>query len=283
MNPGFRYHIATITAIFFALAVGIVIGSSFVQSAIVDRHTRRLEDLGAQFNREVGPLREANRQYAAFVEQIAPALVANKLGGIRVALVQTGDYPDTVRRVRDALERAGAKVASETVIPADFLQQVEAKKASLTARLTNHEFVADGPEGVLKLLAEALGAPGHQSDVNALEGEGIVMSEGDYSRPVSFVVVVGGATAKDGIRSAEVDVPLIQELRSLVSTVIAAEPSNAEISYVESLRGAEIPTVDNAETDIGAVALVMALQGPSGDYGVKQTARSGLLPAPAAR
>ena len=69
----------------------------------------------------------------------------------------------------------------------------------------------------------------------------------------------------------------------MVRTIAAAEPRTAEVSYVESLRAAEIPTVDNAETDIGRVAIVLALLGPAGDYGTKQTARSGTLPVPTSR
>src|SRR5438874_6213158 len=95
MAPGFRYHVVTIAAIFLALGVGIVIGSSFVQSPIVDRLTRQLGSLNEQFKRDVVPLQESNRQYASFVDAITPLMLAGKLAGVRVALIQTGDYPET--------------------------------------------------------------------------------------------------------------------------------------------------------------------------------------------
>jgi hypothetical protein len=95
---------------------------------------------------------------------------------------------------------------------------------------------------------------------------------------VSFVILVGGAAARSGSRAEQIDLPLLAALKPLVRTVVAVEPSQADISYVESLRAANIPTVDNADTDIGRVAVVLALQGPSGDYGTKQSARNGTLP-----
>jgi hypothetical protein len=283
MNPGFRYHVATISAIFFALAVGIVVGSSFVQSAIVDRQTRRLDELSHQFNQEVGPLREANRQYSAFMDQIAPVLIGGKLAGIRVALIQTGDYPDTLRSAAGALERAGAKVESETIIAPDFSANAQARSANVLRRLDGHSMLAEGPSGALGLLAEAIGRPGHQGDARALAAENLITTAGDYSRPVSFAVLVGGALATTGSRAVEIDLPLIRALKQEVSTVVAVEPAAAEVSYVEALREAGIPTVDNADTDIGSIALVWALQGPAGDYGIKQTARSGLIPSSAPR
>jgi hypothetical protein len=279
MNPGFRYHVTTLAAIFLALGVGIMIGSSFVQSQIVERQTARLEELGNQFNREIGPLRDANSSYARFLEQTASTLTDNKLAGIRVALVQTGDYPETIRIVREALESAGAQVESETVIHTQIQKPIPDAIAEIAKSLPG-----DGaPERLMSMLARGLAAAGHKEDLDALAKAGLIDMSGDYSRPVSFVVLVGGATEKEGSRSDKVDLPLALALKPLINTVIAVEPLEAEISYIETIRAAGIPTVDNADTDIGRIAVIMAIQGPAGDYGVKVTARSGIVPPPASR
>ena len=279
MTPGFRYHVTTIVGIFLALAVGIMIGSSFVQTPIVEQQTKRLEELGAQFNREIAPLRESNRSYAGFIEAITPRLIANELAGIRVAIVQTGDYPETTRSVREALESAGAQVESETVLLPDFPAKAPAQISELRERLKDHEKLPKNAGDVLALLAESLGRAEHHSDVETLARVGLVETSGDYSRPVSFVVIVGGATLQAGGRAEEIDLPLIAALKPVVRTVVAAEPAEAEVSYIEALRSSGIPTVDNADTDMGKIAIVLALRAPVGDYGVKQTARSGILPA----
>ncbi len=283
MTPGFRYHVTTIAAIFLALGVGIIIGSSFVQSQIVDRQTRRLEALGKQFNQEVEPLRDSNKQYAAFVEAITPLIITSKLAGIRVALIQTGDYPETLRSVRETLERAGAQVESETVIPSDFTVKATDQLPAIVRALGIRTAQPKNPEDLLSTLAEAFGQPGRQDDVEALVSSKLIETSGDYSRPVSFAILVGGATMKGGSRAESIDLPLVHALKPMVSTVIVVESVDAEVSYIAALRGADIPTVDNADTDIGRIAVVLALQGPAGDYGVKQTARSGALPHPARR
>ena len=39
MSPEFRYHVASLAAVFFALGIGILIGTTFVGTRIVDRQT----------------------------------------------------------------------------------------------------------------------------------------------------------------------------------------------------------------------------------------------------
>ena len=278
MAPGFRYHVTTIAAIFLALGLGIIIGSSFVQSQIVERLTRRQEALGEEFRREIAPLRDSNRGYAQFVESIAPLITANRLAGIRVAIVQTGDYPETARSARSALEAAGAKVESATVIPANFVALVEEHRSVLSTALKEAGGQPVDAAAVLEAVAAALGQPGREDQMEALERAGVLETDGDYTRPVSFAVLVGGARESNGSRAEAIDLPFLEALKARVRTVIAVEPAEAEISYVEALRAAKIPTVDNADTDIGRVAVVLALLSPAGDYGVKQTASGGMLP-----
>src|SRR5205823_303170 len=114
--PGFRYHLVSIIAILLALGVGMIVGSSFVQPAVVDKMSRQLFDLRRQFKDQVQVVQESNRQYQDLVGTLTPRLVEGKLSGLRIALVQTGDYPETASRVRDAFQQAGATVASMTIV-----------------------------------------------------------------------------------------------------------------------------------------------------------------------
>src|SRR5437588_9305523 len=126
MIPGFRYHVITIAAIFLALGVGIIIGSSFVQSAIVDRQARALDQLRLQFTRDVLPLKDQNRRYADSVAAIGPQIVKAQCAGRRIAIVQTGDYPDVVHKLTEMFEQAGATVARTTVIDPAFIARATA-------------------------------------------------------------------------------------------------------------------------------------------------------------
>src|SRR5207244_9266052 len=112
LGPGFRYHVATLTGVFLALGLGIIIGITFVSSAVVDRQTKALAQLRDQYAREIEPRRIETERYARFTAALLPWVMQGKLAGKRVALVQTGDYPDAVRRVREILDNAGLTVSS---------------------------------------------------------------------------------------------------------------------------------------------------------------------------
>lgn len=276
MVPSFRYHLVTVCAIFLALGVGIVIGSSFVQSAIVDRQTRRLDELKAQFSREIVPLREQNQRYAEFLTSLAPALLRSHLADVRVALVQTGDYPDALRKIRDALEKSGATIASVTVIDHAFPRVAPVRLAEIWPRLRSGRHLPVEANSLLRIIAAAIALGGRESDLAVLEEARLIVREGDYTEGNEYVILVGGASVKHESRASSVDVPLITFLKAQSVTVVAAEPENADVSYLTALQDSGIATVEKADTDIGQMTLVLSLH--SGREDAKKTARSGSLP-----
>ena len=90
----FRYHLVSLIAVFLAVALGIVIGTTALNAPI-------LEDLEG----EVAALAEDKRELEtqtqelqaqvdtgdAFGQAVAPALVAGSLAGRSVVLVATGE------------------------------------------------------------------------------------------------------------------------------------------------------------------------------------------------
>jgi hypothetical protein len=278
MTPPLRYHLLTMVGIFLALGVGIAIGTSFVQGPLVEQQTRRLDDLRSQYNNQVLVAQESLRTYNEFIAAIGPRLTQGRLAGLRIAIVQTGDYPDTVRKTRDALEQAGAKVNSETVIERTFTARAKMVQDEVISKLTTFpEPLMPGDNSVLKVFAYAL-ARGGADYIGPLSDARLIRTDGDYAAPNDWVVVVGGASDEAEPRADSVDLPLIQQLKGYGAKVLAAEPSKAAVSYIASLHAADISTVDNAETDIGRLAVVLALKAERGNYGVKPTADSGLLP-----
>jgi hypothetical protein len=111
-----------------------------------------------------------------------------------------------------------------------------------------------------------------------LERERLLRRDGDYAQIPEHVLVVAGATNRYMDRSATLDLPLVRALLALNAKVIACEPRKAEISSMPAFREVEITTVDNVDTDMGRIALVLAVDGPKGSYGVKPTAAGGPLP-----
>ncbi len=274
MAPGFRYHVTTIVAIFMALALGIVIGNSYVQTPIVEKTKEQVAGLQSQFKNEILTMKEQARLSERFEEGVRSNIVLN---GFRVALIQTGDYPDTTRKVRDALEQAGATVVSETVIVPAYPARLEVARSTLMPKLRSaHPELGTDKSEVIRVIAGAIVKGGPETDIDMLADAGLIRKQGDYSQPVGYAILIGGAS--DESRAETVDKPLAAELKTLTVKVVLAEPETAAISYVLPLRGAEIVTVDNADTNRGRVAVLEGLRAAPGDYGIKPTARGGLVP-----
>jgi hypothetical protein len=276
MVPSFRYHLVTVCAIFLALGVGIVIGSSFVQSAIVDRQTRRLDELKAQFSREIVPLREQNQRYAEFLTSLAPMLLKSYLAKMRIALVQTGDYPDALRKIRDALEKCGATVTNTTLIDHAFLQIAPAKLSEIWPRLSSGKHLPMQTESLLRILAAAIALGGREADLALLEEAKLIMRGGDYNQGNEAIILVGGASKEHGSRAQEVDAPLISFFKAFGVKVVATEPENVAISSLAVLQESGIITIERADTDIGQMTLILSLRNERED--TSRTARSGIFP-----
>ena len=279
MGPAFRYHVVTVFGILSALAIGMLIGSSFLSGIVVDKLSKQVKDLRYDYNNRVAALSEANRQYANFVTAIGPIIVANRLSGSRIALVQTGDYPEATAKVRDALQQAGATVTSTTVIERAFPDRSQLVLSAILPKLTpSHPNLPQDATGVMTVLAEALAKGGRDTELAMLADARLIRTDGDYSLPSDHVVLIGGAAMEDDGRADTVDIPLIAQLKLAKVNVIEVEPAQAGASYVAALRQSDVTTVDNVDTDIGRISVVLALRADRGSYGIKSASQSGLLP-----
>lgn len=280
MAPGFRYHVITIVAIFMALGVGMVVGSSHLQEALVERLQVQLAALGRRFTDEIEPLRQRTEEQKRLLNLLATRLTHNRLTDRRVAVVVTGDYGDAAHRATDELRSAGAEIVSLTTIPSTFPDRLDAVRARLTQVLPEIAASADDPRsGVLRLLSRRIVYGGSRSDLTELVDANLIETDGNYNRPVHLVILFGGANAAMGKRWSSVDLPLIDGLLETGARVIGAEAEAADVSYITAYQSKGISTVDNVDTEIGQTTLVLLASGDRGSYGIKDTARDGLLPS----
>lgn len=280
MIPAFRYHVVTLVGIFLALGVGMIIGGSYVQGPIVETLSRRLESLNQQFSKEVAPLREANKRLADGLAATRPLLTHGKLTGKTVVLVQTGDYPAALQGLNDAFMEAGAAAVYRVKLSSTASERLAVRADELRTQL---KLSTDGDEKaagqVLRALAAAIYRSASSQTRDVFSAANLAEWDGDFARQADYIVLVGGSLEDNESRIRAIDIPLIGALKVLGAIVAAAEPSDAGASYMGALANTGISTVDNAETELGRIALVLALISERGDYGIKRSARSGLLPS----
>ena len=133
----FRYHLVSLVAVFLALAVGIVLGTTALNGPL----TRTLQHAEANLRSTADDLRAQNRLQASrlsgdasFVTATAPRLLGGLLPGERVVLVTApGADGAVVTGVTTAIHQAGATVAGQIGLNQQFFDTSATAESSLAA------------------------------------------------------------------------------------------------------------------------------------------------------
>ncbi|MCJ7827416.1 MAG: copper transporter, partial [Demequinaceae bacterium] len=87
----FRYHVVSLTAVFLALAVGVVLGSGPLRTALVSELTNESSELKAalaESKAETASAIEDATIGEEFIDQAAEVLIGDVLDGSHVAVVR---------------------------------------------------------------------------------------------------------------------------------------------------------------------------------------------------
>jgi Copper transport outer membrane protein, MctB len=279
----FRYHAISLIAVFLALGIGVLLGVSIGEEGIVSDARKDLEnslrgDLRDARSRN-SDLRAELRLRDDFENQSYQGLVDDLLPGFRVGVIAMGDLPsDYTEVVRDAVEPAGADLSSISVIRAPLrLEDVAARldKTSLERLDRDRDTLARFGERLGRVFVQGGGL------VERVKDELLSSSRGKY-RGLDAVVLVRDRDELKGDEEAAQDrfeAALIEGLRSTDATVVGVEPRDADPSQIPFMREHGLTSVDDLDLIAGQAALVYALLGADGQFGVKDTA-SQLLPPP---
>ncbi|HZC73029.1 MAG TPA: copper transporter [Jatrophihabitans sp.] len=300
----FRYHLVSIVAVFLALALGIVVGTTALNGPITKDLRNQLHDTEQErdaLNAQVKALQGQVDDAGKFATTYGAQLVADSLAGKTVLVVE---LPGTTSEMQDGLSEqlsaAGAKVGGRVTITNAYLDPSRgtgiislatgpSRPVGWTAPETSN---ADQLGG--SLLAYVLLGEGQDTDLTTVlggfAGLHMVTSDREDITPSTTVVVLahGAMAARDYAGGAEES--LVSQLAAGGGhVVVAGDRSSASsaglISLVRASKTdrAAVSTVDNADTPFGQVSTVLALaaatDGQIGHYGTEQNADA-LFPAP---
>jgi hypothetical protein len=302
----FRFHLVSLVAVFMALGLGVLAGTTVLDQGIV----AGLEEQARTLERDLGQVRAENEEIRAeverlreFSEEILPHMVEGRLDAQEAVLItQEGTDDAAINRVREGLEAAGADVMALLSVAPRMALPTEEDRQDL-ARVVGAEDVTDPAE--LKLLtAEAVAArlsfgPSEADLLEALIQAEFLLNQGpglgeqglSQLSAADLVVVVGGGSEQPALRPDRFLVPLVASLAGNGDgkAVAAAESLGSTYEFVTLLRSDgetanRIVTQDNVDEPTGEVGLVLALEdlmvfGEAGHYGVKDGA-SDLIPPP---
>ncbi len=280
-----RYHIASIVAVFLALGLGILIGSTIVgDNLLVDQQKKMIDRLEGQFyslREKENELSASNHykdliisNYENYSQVLLPPLVKEHLAGYQVALVVTGGS-DIPAGMLNTLSIAGANVVSKTVA----LSNIGLGDENLRRRVEEFYGLESGtsPDVLRQYVAASVAAvltnEAEPELTDFLQQNDLLKFSGKNSIPLNGIILLGGTNNLGAYYAASFDHSLIESLAQRDLKIFGVENSEIIYSYMEEYQRDKISTIDNIDLSPGQISLVYAMEGEPGDYGIKTTAK----------
>src|SRR5215208_5853195 len=218
----FRYHVASLAAVFIALVIGILVGVGLSGRGVLrDTERLNLQRRIDRLERDLSLAQEQARRQEALEEyerETYPALMEDRLAARRIAVVSVGSFEgDVADGVQQALDDAGAAISLRAL-------KVPISTGDLLRAVSN---VGNAPQTVEELgraLAAELLAGGETPLWDAVGP--VLVLERDRAADVDGVVVVRTSDPQEGQTARFLD-GFYARLGASQMTVVGAETTDA--------------------------------------------------------
>ncbi len=299
----FRYHLVSIIAVFLALALGIVVGTTALNGPITTDLRKQVDTLKHDrtvLAQQVKTLQGQVSDAGTFATSFGAQIVNGSLTKQNVLIV---GLPGAVGSVQDGIAKeiaaAGGTVSGQIQLTTGYTDPRRGSEIIAFATGGNHPTGLTLPEvndaGKLggSLLAYVLLGKGQTTDLSQVIGgfsELHMISVSGTTTPSTTVVVVGTGSLPVGDYGAQAELDLVTALQQDGGHVVVAgdQASASNAGIVAGVRGAAgdkstVSTVDNADSAIGQVTTVLAvsdiLRSSVGHYGTEKGADA-MFPVP---
>lgn len=284
MLPSFRFYIISIVAIFAALGIGIFIGFTMnTQRFVIEQKDNISEMIETQLElllQENQKLKNNERLLEdeieikdRYIELTYEHIIRNKLNGLNIAIIETNNDYVTSGIGRD-LELAGARVINVTTINKDIVNKENINEFLNKFEIQNPR---NPVEELVSIITESIILGSNNFILGDLEREGFIELMGNYSENIDYIILCGGSKEEPTKRINQVDKLIVEVAEAYNIPVLGVEKVNVDYSYIPKYQTLGISTVDNVDTIMGKVAMILVMEGVNGNYGVKSTSM-GIVP-----
>ena len=291
----FRYHLVSIVAVFLALAIGIVLGSTELQGpafSLLDKTTSKLQNELGQVSSQRDTAQQQATEGEMYAQAVEPAVLHDLLTGHRLLIVtEPGAQSSVVSGITSAAIHAGATVTGQINLQPKFFDTSGTAQDSLNqttvavAQPTGLQLdtSATYQQQAAQLIASEIltnaaghttpgGNPGTSTDAStmlqAYAASQFLSTSGQPATPASLAVVVTPQNVPSDGSADQLDqvlVPLAQELaaKSAATVVVGSSTGSGAGSPIAVLRSnnvsSQVSTVDNADLAAGQTVAMQAL------------------------
>jgi Copper transport outer membrane protein, MctB len=292
----FRYHLVSIIAVFLALAIGIVVGSTALQPAVESS----LHALEQRLERQINQVTQDNTALSqqidadqAFAQASRARLIGHLLTGQDVVVV-TAPSPNgqAVTGLTTALQAAGATITGTVALQPLFfddsdsteaklnqLAQQLASAAGLSVSDAGSRDAVAGQEAAAQVIAAAIATKTDPDVLSAAQSQAILggFAAAGYLQvtgaggsatslaPAGLAIVVAPASPPSSSDASPANLALVSVAEQLQAashgTVLAGSlaGSGPGSAIDEATGGGKVSTVDEADSASGQIVTVQAL------------------------
>ena len=307
----FRFHLVSLIAVFLALGLGILVGSTVVDQVIVDRLDSEIRNVSResnQLNAENNELQDEVSRLDDFVRRSSVYVVQQRLTAVPIAIIaEKGVDAGAVRFVLSSVRAAGADVPGVLWLDDKWRLDSPSDLRSLQAAVRVTGTVAASRLAALRDLAARLASPPAASAqptrdvVEPLRSAGFLdFTDGKRADLAAFparaarVLVLTGTDSH--LSATDTMVDLVEALLADNVPTVLGEVYDAKGGKVsppkrggalEPVRGdpalaKQVTTFDDAELPQGALTAVISLEqiadGRVGQYGYGDGASESIPP-----
>jgi hypothetical protein len=289
----FRYHLVSIVAVFLALAIGIVLGSTELQGPTYNFLNRTTAKLQAQLDQTTSQRNAAQQQATQdelYAQAVQPAVLHDLLTGQRLLIVtEPGAQPSVVNGISTAAIVAGATVTGQINLAPKFfdisgkaqdslnqttLDVAQAAGLQLDATTTYQQQAAQViASEILTTSPTSPGSSGSSGSRSASGDQGanagtmlqtyaasqFLRTTGQPATPATLAIVVTPQNAPSDGSADQLDqvlIPLVQQLaaKSLATVVAGSSSGSGAGSPIAVLRSNNVASQVSTVDDADLVS-----------------------------
>ncbi len=275
----FRYHVVSLIAVFAALAVGILLGVTIADKVVSGAEQNLSESLRGDLKnarKEKSKAQRDARRNREFESLVYPAIVDGRLSGRDIGIIAVGGSGGVVKDVRKALEPSGARLVSISTV------RLPPRLDRLSSDLEETRFAdIDSENKLVGKFGEAIGRQLVEGGrLSNLVKRSLFSSHSGRLKPLDGVVFVRTKRDLKGEEkrtSDRFETSLIKGMQETDVPIVAVEKAGSDPSQIRYYRDHDLTSVDDIDRTPGKVAMVLALKGAKGHYGIGPSATQ-LLP-----
>ncbi|MCT4585073.1 MAG: copper transporter [Peptostreptococcaceae bacterium] len=283
MNINIKYYIITISSIFIALGIGILIGFNLnnkdvfkkEQMNIISDLEKKIVSLKSEkeiFESTVDKLTHDKENLNKYIQTTFAKLVEDELLEKNIGILRLNeDY--FYNEVEELIVSANGSVAFDISLKEE-LKNINIEDLNTMFNLVDENKMKDKND-FYKFIFDNIFVQRDEVIIQKLKESNILsLNTLNEFENLDGLFVCGGSLESDKNGLEEFDKIFLDYFKEKKTNIVGVEKSIVDYSYIDFFKKNKISTVDNMDEFVGRYSALKAILGNKGHYGTKKTAQS---------